>query len=222
MDRRIFGLENEYGVTCTLRGQRRLSPDEVARYLHSNTVREILVQALLDAPMFGLRFRWNAVTSLALPRFSGGSKVAPQLQRMKSEDLLAQVFPDQVACLENIVGDRQIPDHPLVDQTLHDCLFDAMDIDALVALLKRLESGNARIVHDKAKIKDLWSEAARVWFPKGPDDPQIALIAVEITDAEYWDSASSTMIYAYGYAKARLTGEPPSERALGENRKVSF
>ncbi|HEY6942572.1 Lhr family helicase, partial [Dokdonella sp.] len=120
--------------------------DEVARYLHSNSVRDVLVQALLDAPMFGLRFRWNATTSLALPRFQGGSKVPPQLQRMKAEDLLAQVFPDQVACLENIVGERQVPEHPLVDQTLHDCLHEAMDIDALVALLQRLERGDARIV----------------------------------------------------------------------------
>jgi general stress protein 26 len=83
-------------------------------------------------------------------------------------------------------------------------------------------SGTARVVHDRAKVKELWSEAARVWFPNGPEDPQIALIAVDVNDAEYWDSASSTMVYAYGYVKARLTGEPPSERALGENRKVSF
>ena len=83
-------------------------------------------------------------------------------------------------------------------------------------------SGTARIVHDRAKVKQLWSEGARVWFPNGPDDPQIALIAVEVTSAEFWDSASSAMVYAYGYVKARLTGEPPSERALGENRKVSF
>jgi ATP-dependent Lhr-like helicase len=72
--------------------------------------------------------------------------VPPQIQRMKSEDLLATVFPDQVACLENIVGERKIPDHPLVAQTLQDCLYDAMDLDGLVALLKRLESGDARIV----------------------------------------------------------------------------
>lgn len=119
---------------------------EVARYLHSASVRDVLVQALLDAPMFGVRWRWNAVTSLALPRFQGGSKVPPQLQRMKSEDLLATVFPDQVACLENIVGERQVPDHPLVAQTLHDCLHEAMDIDGLEALLKGLEDGSLRIV----------------------------------------------------------------------------
>jgi len=120
--------------------------DEVTRYLHSNSVREVLTQALLDAPMFGVRWRWNATTSLALPRFQGGAKVPPQLQRMKSEDLLAAVFPDQVACLENIVGERQIPEHPLVAQTLHDCLFDAMDIEGLEALLRRLESGEVRFV----------------------------------------------------------------------------
>jgi ATP-dependent Lhr-like helicase len=119
---------------------------EVARYLHSNSVRDVLTQALLDAPMFALRFRWNASAALALPRFAGGRKVPPPLQRMKSEDLLATVFPDQVACLENIVGDRKIPDHPLVAQTLHDCLHEAMDLDGLTALLKRLESGEARMV----------------------------------------------------------------------------
>jgi ATP-dependent Lhr-like helicase len=120
--------------------------DGVARYLHSNSVRDVLTQALLDAPMFALRFRWNAGAALALPRFAGGARVPPQIQRMKSEDLLATVFPDQVACLENIVGERRIPDHPLVAQTLQDCLFDAMDLDGLTALLKRLENGEAEIV----------------------------------------------------------------------------
>ena len=119
---------------------------DVAKFLHSNTVREVLVQALLDAPMFPLRWRWNATTSLALPRFVGGIKVPPQLQRMKSEDLLATVFPDQVACAENLVGERQIPDHPLVAQTLHDCLDGAMDIAGLESLLRALESGEAHIV----------------------------------------------------------------------------
>jgi ATP-dependent Lhr-like helicase len=120
--------------------------DDVAKFLHSNTAREVLIQALLDAPMFGVRWRWNASASLALPRFQGGSKVPPQLQRMKGEDLLATVFPDQVACQENLVGERQIPDHPLVAQTLYDCLHDAMDIDGLERLLRGLESGEIRIV----------------------------------------------------------------------------
>jgi ATP-dependent helicase Lhr and Lhr-like helicase len=136
----------EDAIVLSLSTSHSFPLEDVARYLHSSSVHDVLVQALLDAPMFGLRWRWNATTALALPRFQGGSKVPPQLQRMKSEDLLATVFPDQVACLENIVGERQIPDHPLVAQTLHDCLHEAMDIDGLVALLQRLEGGQARIV----------------------------------------------------------------------------
>ncbi|MFC7302090.1 DEAD/DEAH box helicase [Cognatiluteimonas weifangensis] len=119
---------------------------EVAGYLHAASAEHILVQALLDAPLFGVRWRWNATTALALPRFVGGRKVAPQLQRMKSEDLLATVFPDQVACLENIVGEREIPEHPLVAQTLDDCLHEAMDSDGWLALLRRIETGAVEVV----------------------------------------------------------------------------
>ncbi len=119
---------------------------EVMSYLHSSSAEQVLVQALLDAPLFPARFRWNATTALALPRFVGGKKVAPQLQRMKSEDLMATVFPDQVACLENIVGEREVPDHPLVAQTMHDCLREAMDVDGWLALLRKLEAGEVEIV----------------------------------------------------------------------------
>jgi ATP-dependent Lhr-like helicase len=119
---------------------------DVAHYLHSNSACDVLVQALLDAPLFGARWRWNATTALALPRFIGGRKVAPQLQRMKSEDLLATVFPDQVACAENLVGEREVPDHPLVAQTLDDCLHEAMDADGWLELLRALESGEVQIV----------------------------------------------------------------------------
>ena len=118
---------------------------EVIGYLHSSSAEQVLVQALLDAPLFPARFRWNATTALALPRFLGGRKVPPQLQRMKSEDLMATVFPDQVACLENIVGEREVPDHPLVAQTLHDCLHEAMDVDGWLALLRGLESGAVQL-----------------------------------------------------------------------------
>ncbi|RDZ28676.1 DEAD/DEAH box helicase [Lysobacter silvisoli] len=119
---------------------------DVARYLHSASALDVLIQALLDAPLFGVRWRWNATTALALPRFLGGRKVAPQLQRMKSEDLLATVFPDQVACAENLVGEREVPDHPLVAQTLHDCLYEAMDASRWLQLLQRLESGEVAVL----------------------------------------------------------------------------
>ncbi|HEX3487377.1 MAG TPA: DEAD/DEAH box helicase, partial [Micropepsaceae bacterium] len=91
---------------------------DVARYLNSNSIETLLVQALLDAPMFATRWRWVIGISLAEPRFRGGKKVAPQLARMAAEDLLGSVFPDQIACAENLVGEREIPDHPLVNQTI--------------------------------------------------------------------------------------------------------
>ena len=115
--------------------------EEVFRYLNSKTVRDLLVQALLDAPMFGIRWRWNASRALALPRQRGGRKIPAPLQRMESENLLSAVFPDQLACLENIVGDRQVPEHPLVQQTIEDCLTEAMDIDGLIDVLRKIENG---------------------------------------------------------------------------------
>ncbi len=96
--------------------------NEVQRYLSATNVREVLIQALLDAPMFMTRWRWVAGAALALPRFRGGKKVPPQFVRMQAEDLVSSVFPDQLACAENLVGEREIPDHPLVRQTISDCL----------------------------------------------------------------------------------------------------
>ncbi len=119
---------------------------DVARYLNSASVREVLIQAMLDAPMFITRWRWVAGTSLALPRFRGGRKVPPQLARMDAEDLIAATFPDQIACAENLVGEREIPDHPLVRQTIADCLHEAMDIEGLERLLGRIEAGDIRVV----------------------------------------------------------------------------
>ncbi len=114
--------------------------EEVFGYLKEKTVREVLVQALLDAPMFEVRFRWNATRSLAILRSMKGKKVPAPIQRMNAEDLVSLVFPDQLACLENIVGEREVPDHPLVKQTIHDCLTEAMDIEALEALIRRIEN----------------------------------------------------------------------------------
>ena len=99
--------------------------------------RGVLIQAVLDSPMFTTRWRWVSGVSLALPRFRGGHKVPPQLARMAAEDLLGSVFPDQIACAENLPGDREIPDHPLVQQAIDDCLNEAMDIEGLETLLRR-------------------------------------------------------------------------------------
>jgi ATP-dependent Lhr-like helicase len=133
-------------IVVSLGTQHSFPLDEVFRYLNSKTVRDLLVQALLDAPMFTIRWRWNATRSLAVPRFRGGSKLAAPLQRMESENLLAAVFPDQLACLEPIVGDREIPDHPLVKQTIDDCLTEAMDIDGLEEVLRKIDNGRIRCI----------------------------------------------------------------------------
>ena len=114
--------------------------DEVFHYLNSKTVRHLLCQALLDAPMWNIRWRWNVTRSLAVLRRRGGKKIPAQLQRMDAEDLLTAIFPDQVACQENLGGgEREIPVHPLVDQTVKDCLEEAMDIDSLERLLTAIE-----------------------------------------------------------------------------------
>ena len=133
-------------IVISLGTQHSFPLDEVFRYLNSKTVRDLLVQALLDAPMFTIRWRWNATRSLAVPRFRGGAKIAAPLQRMESENLLAAVFPDQLACLEHIVGDREVPDHPLVKQTIDDCLTEAMDIFGLEEVLRSIERGEIRCI----------------------------------------------------------------------------
>ena len=120
--------------------------EDVARYLNSRSVESVLVQAVLDAPLFTTRWRWNASIALAVRRSMGGKKTPAPLQRMAAEDLIAVVFPDQIACAENLTGEREIPDHPLVQQTLRDCLHEAMDVDGLVALLSALERGEKGLI----------------------------------------------------------------------------
>jgi ATP-dependent helicase Lhr and Lhr-like helicase len=133
-------------IVLSLGTQHSFPLDDVFHYLNSKTVRDILIQALLDAPMFGIRWRWNAGRSLALPRQRAGRRVPAPLQRMESENLLAAIFPDQLACLENIAGDREIPEHPLVQQTIDDCLVEAMDIEGLIHLLERIEKGEIECI----------------------------------------------------------------------------
>ncbi len=120
--------------------------EEVKGYLKAKSVREVLIQALLDAPMFATHWRWNATIALAVIRNRNGKRTPAQFQRSDAEDLIAVIFPDQLACLENIAGDREIPDHPLVEQTLSDCLHEVMDIDGLEGLLTRLEANEIEVV----------------------------------------------------------------------------
>ena len=131
----------EDSIVLSLGPTHSFALDEVQHYLKSATARDILVQALLDAPMFGTRWRWNATAALAVRRMNGGRRTPPQFQRADAQDLLTVVFPDQLACAENVVGEREIPDHPLVAQTLQDCLHETMDVDGFVRCCRASRSG---------------------------------------------------------------------------------
>ncbi|NNG15808.1 MAG: DEAD/DEAH box helicase [Gemmatimonadales bacterium] len=136
----------EEGLLLSLGPQHSFPLDDVFRYLHPNTLRDTLIQALLDAPMFQTRWRWNTTISLAVLRRRGGRRTPAPLQRMESDDLMAAAFPDAAACLENIAGDREIPDHPLVRQTVDDCLTEAMDLPELVPIIERIFAGDIACV----------------------------------------------------------------------------
>jgi ATP-dependent Lhr-like helicase len=131
----------EEGVILSLSSSHSFPLEEVFRYLHPNSVRETLAQALLASPIFETRWRWSTTLALAVPRNRGGARIPNQLQRMYAEDLLQAVFPDAVACQDNLPGAREIPDHPLVNQALRDALEEAVDLRGLESQLKRLHAG---------------------------------------------------------------------------------
>ncbi len=120
---------------------------DIFDFVSPKTAEKVLTQAVLQAPMFGTRFRWAAGRSLALSRLQNGKKVPPPIQRARAEDLIASVFPEQVGCQDNHGGmELEPPDHPLVTETMKDCLRDLMDIDGLVEVLKKMKSGEIRKV----------------------------------------------------------------------------
>jgi ATP-dependent Lhr-like helicase len=120
--------------------------EDAFHFLHSKSVRGVVTQAVLDSPLFPVRWRWTASRALAVPRWRGGKRVPAPRLRQDAEDLAAVIFPDQLACLENIVGEREVPDHPLVAEALGDCLEEAMDTTGLECLLARLERGEMRLL----------------------------------------------------------------------------
>ncbi len=132
------------GLNIALAEQHSFPLADVFNFLYSETMPPILEQAALASPIFGTRWRWDATRALALLRFQGGKKVPPQIQRIRSDDLLASVFPDVAACQENIAGDIQIPDHPLVKEVMKDVLTEALDIEGLTEVLRGIEQGRIR------------------------------------------------------------------------------
>ncbi len=148
---RTFNFElqaaaTDNGLVLSLSDQHSFPLSLVFAFLKAATVEDVLRQALLTAPMFGARWRWNATRALAILRFSGGKRVPAPIQRMRADDLLAAVFPDQVACAENLSGPIRVPDQPLVNETIENCLHEAMDLDGLKEVLQDIEEGRIRTV----------------------------------------------------------------------------
>src|SRR5437588_4254009 len=137
---------NDNGVVLSLGAQHSFPLEQMFKLVPSHLAREVLVQAFLAVPFFTTRWRWNATRALQLKRAVKGKRVPPHLQRMRADDLLAAVFPAQTACQENVVGDIEVPDHPLVRQTVDDCLHEAADLDSLLEVLRDIESGAIEIV----------------------------------------------------------------------------
>lgn len=148
---RSFDLElqasaTDEGINISLTEQHSFPLADVFNFLHTASIRHVLEQTALVSPVFPVRWRWDASRSLALLRFFGGKKVPPHLQRMKSEDLLAAVFPQAAACQDNVVGDISLPDHPLTNEVMKDVLNEAMDLDGLIGILGRIERGEIECV----------------------------------------------------------------------------
>ena len=148
---RSFNLElqaaaTDNGIVISLSEQHAFPLEIVFEFSKAANVEHVLTQAMLPAPMFTARWRWNACRALAILRFLGGRRVPAALQRMRSDDLIAAVFPDVAACPENLSGDIRIPDHPLVNETIANCLHEAMDVDGLKTILRGIECGQIRTV----------------------------------------------------------------------------
>ncbi len=140
------------GINISLGEQHSFPLGAVFEFLRPETVEDVLTHALIAAPMFTARWRWNANRALAIPRFQGGKKVPPPIQRMRADDLMAAVFPDLAACPENLTEEIRIPDHPLVKETIENCLREAMDIDSLIQVLSDLRDGKIeRVAIDTAE-----------------------------------------------------------------------
>ena len=146
-DFELQAAATEDGINLSLGPSLSFPLEDTFRYVRGRKAVKVLTQAVLQAPLFGIRWRWDASRALALLRFSYGRKVPPPLQRMRSDDLLAAVFPEQVACQDNAPpGDIEVPDHPLVFETMRDCLTEAMDVEGLERLLGDIERGDIEVL----------------------------------------------------------------------------
>ncbi len=159
---RSFNLElqasaTDDGLNISLTEKHSFQLADVFRFLHSNSVESVVTQAALVSPLFGTRWRWDAMRALAVIRFQRGKKVPLQILRMRTEDLLASVFPDAAACQDNVVGDIQLPDHPLIQETMKDVLQEAMDLTGLKQVLQEIQNGSIECLAVDTAIPSVFS-----------------------------------------------------------------
>jgi ATP-dependent Lhr-like helicase len=146
-DFELQAAASDNAILLSLGPQHSFPLEQVPKFLASKTVEQVVRQAVLTAPLFQARWRWNLNTSLTILRMRGGRKNPPAIQRMEADDLMAAVFPVLAACQENVApGPMEIPDHPLVRQTLDDCLHEAMDIEGLRELVAGIEAGRIAVI----------------------------------------------------------------------------
>ncbi|HEX2064868.1 MAG TPA: hypothetical protein VHE80_10660, partial [Acidimicrobiales bacterium] len=144
-DFELQAAANDDAIVLSLGPHHSFALGEVPRYLHSGSVEETLQQAVLDAPMFISRWRWNLNRALLVLRFRGGRRNPAPIQRMEADDLMAAVFPQAAACQDNRVGPVEIPDHVIVRQTVDDTLHEALDVDGLRTLVEAIEAGRVAV-----------------------------------------------------------------------------
>ena len=145
-DFELQAAADDNGVLLSIGPQHSFAIESLFKMLHPGNAQYLLEQAVVAAPVFGVRWRWNITRSLAVLRSQGGQRVPPFLQKFRSEDLLAAAFPQTVGCLENHHGDIEIPDQPIVKQTMHDCLHEAMDVTRWIELLAEVQSGKVGLI----------------------------------------------------------------------------
>jgi len=145
-DFELQAAADDDGIVLSLGPQHSVPLEALFKMLNPDNVAQLLEQALIAVPMFQIRWRWNLTRSLVVLRQQNGKRVPPHMQRFRSDDIMAAVFPETVGCLENHSGEVEIPDHPLVRQTMHDCLHEALDLNGLIGLLERVRKGEVRFV----------------------------------------------------------------------------
>jgi ATP-dependent helicase Lhr and Lhr-like helicase len=159
---------NDDGINLSLGAQHSFPMEDLFRFLRSKSIEDALTQAVLAAPLFTTRWRWTLTRSLAMLRWSGGKRVPAPLQRMRADDLLAAVFPAQTQCQDNReVEDISIPDHPLIFETLRDCLTEALDLDGLKAVLREIEQGRIEFLAKDTPMPSAFSHQILNVMPYG-------------------------------------------------------